>query len=225
MKKGNALILGGTSDIGVSTIKTLKKYFQIYFTYYSNASRARRLPGIRYQCDVTNIAQVAEVFQKVPSLDLMVTAAFPYTPTNSLDYHGYREVEPYLRGHVAAICLASEKMKSGGKIINLLGQSAIYGMPGGAHYSASFAYLKILGDVINAEHGRKGKISVHNILLGPVDTKIWKNVSNSVIKKYRRRVQRFMSPQEVAEIIKQIALSEIGPTQLIYDAFYSLPLL
>ena len=221
--KMKALIFGGTSDIGYALTEILEEYTK-YTTYFSNAERARKsLARDYFKCDITDPNQIESVFDNFSSLDLIVTCAFPFIESDSLSFEGYLRVEPYLRGHVLITSLGAKKMNKGGKIINLLGQSADHGLPGAAHYGASFAYLENLGKSINAEYGRAGNVSVHNLLLGPVDTKLWKDVPRSERERFEKKVVKFLDPWEIARLIRHIALSKVGPTKLVLDGFYSLP--
>lgn len=221
-EKKVALIIGGTSDIGQAIIKVLEVEYQIYFTYFSNDELAKRTSGVGMHCDIQNIRSIRMVFRQFPKLDLMVTCAFPFIENDVLEFSSYLETEPYLRGHVVAVCEAAKKMNSGGKVINLLGQCVDRGLAGAPYYAAAYAYLRNLAMSINASHGRAGRLSVHDILLGPVNTKLWRGVSKEVMTRYRNLVARFIEPREVAEAVLYIARSEIGPTTFKLDAFYSL---
>src|SRR3989344_4932377 len=204
MKK-NVLVLGGASDIGRAIVAEFHPDYSVFSTYFNSGDVAKILPGKVMQCDIRDLDQISHVFGEVPPLDIMVTCAFPFLEGHNLDFQEYQRAEAYLKGHVYTITLAAQKMNKGGKIFNLLGQCVERGLPGGAHYSAAFAYLHNLGNSINAREGKSGDLSICDLLLGPVDTREWAGLSEEVIQRYKQKVVAFIQPQQVAKTVRFLA--------------------
>ena len=207
--------------MGRAIIERLASEYEIFYTYRSPKNT---LPlGTPFQLDITQTEAIEEVFVRVGEIDLVVTAAFPYinTALDSLD--DYIKMEQYLRGHVAVFTLARKHLKKGGLLVNLLGQSADYGLPSAPHYGASFAYIDNLAKSYNARYGRAGEMNVFNLQLGPVETSLWAGVSRDERKYFEDRVQAFIQPKEVAELIYNVAHMRVIPTKLVLDGYFSLP--
>jgi NAD(P)-dependent dehydrogenase (short-subunit alcohol dehydrogenase family) len=217
MKK-TCLILGGGSDIGSAIVKELASSHVVHWTSFNTKPRADQ-PGIHRMCDLRDVEQVRRVFEELPQMDVLVTAAFPFLESDNLDFAGYLAVEPFLRAHVLAITLAAEKMK-GGKIFNILGQCVERGLPGGAFYSGAFAFLHNYANSINGKEGKARKVSICDLLLGPVDTREWSGLSPDVVLRYKAKVAQFISPQQVAETVRFLESQEVLPSTFKLDAYY-----
>lgn len=215
MKK--CLILGGGSDIGAATITALAQEFEIVWTFF--ATNRSDLPGKSIRCDLRDIGQVSELLNQIDSLDLLVTSSFPFLESANLDFDGYIQSERFLRSHVLILTEVGKKM-NGGKIINILGQCVERGLPGAAFYSASFAFLHNYGNSVNGREGKAGKVSICDLLLGPVDTREWSGLSEEVVFRYRTKVAQFISPRQVAETVAFLARQEVMPSTFKLDAYY-----
>lgn len=216
MPKKNCLIIGGGSDIGSAVVRALHPDYEITWSYFNTQAS---LPGKSIKCDLTKLDQINNLFSQIQRIDLLVTAAFPFLECDNLDFNGYLQAELFLRGHVYAITHAAKKMNDG-KIFNILGQCVERGLPGGAFYSGAFAFLHNLGNSINAREGKAGKISVCDLLLGPVDTREWSGLSEEVVNRYKQKVRDFINPEQVAETIKFLASQKILPSTFKLDAYY-----
>ncbi len=104
----------------------------------------------------------------------------------------------------------------------MLGQCVDRGLPGGAFYSAAFAFLHNYGNSINAGEGKAGTISVCDLLLGPVDTREWSGLSDEVVERYKAKVSQFISPQQVADTVAFLAKQPVMPRKFVLDAYYGL---
>ena len=124
-----------------------------------------------------------------------------------------------MRMHVLVLTEVGKKM-NGGKVINILGQCVERGLPGGAFYSAAFAFLHNYGNSINGREGKAGKILICDLLLGPVDTREWNGLSEEIVLRYRTKVSQFVSPQQVAETVAFLARQEVMPSTFKLDAYY-----
>lgn len=207
--------------MGRAIINKISKDYTVWFTY--NTLRDNLLDGNRLQLDIRDVASISNTFKEVGELDLIVTASFPYINTSLDSLDDYQMMEPYLRGHVAIFTHASQYLKAGGLLINLLGQSADYGLPSAPHYGASFAYLDNLSKSYNARYGRNGKMKVVNLQLGPVETSLWSGVSAEERKYFENKVQAFIDPEQVATMVSQLAEMKVVPTKVVIDGFFSLP--
>ena len=217
----NVLVLGGASDIGRAIITEFHPDYDVVSTYFNSTDVARTLPGKALRCDIRDLKQIDYVFEQFKDgLDLLITSAFPFLEGDNLDFQGYLEAELFLRGHVYTITKAAKIMTKGGKIFNILGQCVERGLPGGAFYSASFAYLHNLGNSINAKEGKTGKISVCDLLLGPVNTREWNNLSDEVVNRYKEKVVGFIEPKQIAETVRFLAEQTITPSTFKLDAYY-----
>lgn len=221
MKK-KALVVGAGSDMGRCIIERLGGEYDICYTY---RSKRDNLPaGTSFQLDITSIEAIEAVFAQVGPLDLIVTASFPYINTSLDSLDDYAMMERYLRGYVAIFTLAKKHLNRGGLLVNLLGQSADFGLPSAPHYGASFAYIDNLAKSYNARYGREGLMNVFNLQLGPVETALWAGVSADERKYFEDRVQAFIDPNEVAELIYNVSKMKVIPTKLVLDGYFSLPI-
>lgn len=217
----NALVIGGRSDMGKAIIQKLQSDYTIYYTY--NTLKENLPEGNRLQLDITNVEAIEKTFELIGNLDLVVTAAFPYINTDLASFDDYERIEKFLRGHVAIFTLAKKHLNKGGLLVNLLGQSADFGLPSAPHYGASFAYIDNLAKSYNARYGRAGEMKVFNLQLGPVETSLWAGVSTDERKYFEDKVLSFIQPDEVAELVYNIAQMKVVPTKLVLDGFFSLP--
>jgi NAD(P)-dependent dehydrogenase (short-subunit alcohol dehydrogenase family) len=212
-------VIGGGSDIGRAIIEQLAPEYDIVWSYCNtNVDQS----GLKVKCDLRDVRQITELFNYLDELDLMVTAAFPFIESENFDFDAYLQVETFQRAHVFAMTRAAQIMNEGGKIINILGQCVDRGLPGGAFYSAAFAFLHNYGNSINAREGKAGKISVCDLLLGPVDTREWSSLSAEVVDRYKAKVSQFITPQQVAETVAFFAKQPVMPRTHVLDAYYGL---
>ena len=215
------LVFGGGSDIGSAIVnKFAAEGHEAFWTYHSTK---RDQPGKAISCDLTapDQLEIDGVFRKAEGeLDLVVTAAFPFIQSSSLDFKRYLEAESFLRGHVYIMIKSAERLVRDGRIINMLGQSVERGLPGGAFYAASFAFLHNFGNSLNAKEGKEGRLSVCDLLLGPVETREWMGLSPEVIGRYRSRVAKFITVGQVADTVMFLSQAPVMPSTFKLDAFY-----
>lgn len=213
------LILGGGSDIGRAIVAEFaRKDHEVFWTYWN--TRVEQ-PGTVISCDLRDTEQTREMLEMVGGgIDLLVTSSMPFLESDNLDFEGYVAIEPFLRAHVYVFTRMRDLMNHDGRIVNMLGQCVERGLPGGAFYSAVFAFLHNLGNSINGREGKMKRLSVCDILLGPVDTREWSGLSDEVITRYRSRVAQFLSPEQVAQTVRFIAESEVMPSIFKLDAYY-----
>jgi NAD(P)-dependent dehydrogenase (short-subunit alcohol dehydrogenase family) len=216
-----ALVIGGGSDIGAAIVKEFARsseQYEIVWTYF-NTNRVE-LPGTSMSCDITKTDEVQHVFDRVGELDILVTAAFPFLLTQSSSFNDYLKIESFLRGHIYAMTQALRNMRSNGRIINMLGQCVERGLPNAAFFSAAFAFLHNFGNTINAVEGKAGRVSVCDFLLGPVDTREWDGLDETVVQRYKDKVQQFINPKQVASMVRYFSEQEVMPSTFKLDAYY-----
>lgn len=213
------LVIGGGSDIGrEAVIAASQQGYDVIWTY-RNSDIAN--VGTKFRCDIREQGDIDRLFEMLgaQNIDLCITASFPFIESDNFNFDAYLEVERILRGHVYALTQVATRM-SGGKIFNVLGQCVERGLPGGAFYSAAFAFLHNWANSINGREGKTGKVSVCDLLLGPVDTREWSGLSEEVVARYKAKVQQFISPRQVAETILFLASQPVLPSTFKLDAYY-----
>ncbi len=216
MKK--ALVLGGGSDVGSAIVIALAlASYEVVWTY-CNTTRQEN-PGKGIFCDLRDMEQVKNLLAGMKDIDLMVTAAIPFIPFDNLDFEGYLAIRPFLDAHVCAITSAKTVMARGGRIINMLGQSAKHGFSGCAFNAGAFAFLHNLGKSINSKEGREGRLSVCDFLLGPVETRIWNGYPEEKAD-FLAKAGKFISPQEVAKTVLEYAGMQLLPGECILNAYH-----
>jgi NAD(P)-dependent dehydrogenase (short-subunit alcohol dehydrogenase family) len=220
----DALVIGGSGDIGSAVIDELKKDYNINFTYCKNQKRSDEIEGKAYQFDFSrNTKNVLNSFiSKIDNLDVLVTAAFPFMMADAFKLEGYEKIEPYLRSYLTINTLAAQKMKENGKLINIIGSSANFGSGKAPYSAACYAFIDNWAKGANATYGKKGGVQVCNLLLGPVETKRWGGLSEELRAKYNSDIREFLQPADVAKYVRNIIDSSIVPTSIVIDSFNSL---
>jgi NAD(P)-dependent dehydrogenase (short-subunit alcohol dehydrogenase family) len=221
MKK-KCLVVGGGSDIGRAVVTALHEEYDITWTYYNTHTDQ---PGTSVKCDLRKDAHIDEVLADLfdVNVDLVVTAAFPFIESGNFETIGYERVEPFLRAHVHILAWAAGKAVATQhpvKIFNMLGQCVERGLPGGAFYSAAFAFLHNYGNSLNGREGKTGVVSVCDFLLGPVNTREWEGLSEEVVARYESKVSQFIEPKQVAETLRFLANQPVLPSIFKLDAYY-----
>ena len=211
------LVLGGGSDIGSAIVKALSVDNDVVWTFHKTY---REQPGRAINCDLTDIDDLGRTLGNVGSVDLLVTAAFPFLECENSDFVEYMRAEKFLRAHVFTMTLMLHTMNPEGKIVNVLGQCVERGLPGAAFYSAAFAFLHNFGNSINAREGKAGKVSVCDLLLGPVDTREWDGLSQEIVKRYKSKMLDFISPEQVADTVRFLTSQRIMPSIFKLDGYY-----
>jgi NAD(P)-dependent dehydrogenase (short-subunit alcohol dehydrogenase family) len=221
-----ALVVGGTGDIGSAVIDELNKDYRVSATYHKNKEKAENLKlndgGFLHHCDITNKNSIDYVVNSFPCLDLVVTAAFPFMMADAFDIKGYEDIEPYLRGYMRINSITASRMNSDGKIINVIGSSANFGSGKAPYSAACYAFIDTWAKGANASYGKNDGPQICNLLLGPVETKRWAGLSDELRSKYDSEVRDFLQPTDVAKYVRNIVDSPIVPTSIVIDSFNSL---
>jgi len=221
MKK-NLLLFGGSSDVGEAIIKELSNDYNIYAT--RNTGKIFSKVKQTFLCNLRKLKDIKEVVKNVPSLDAVVFSTYPEILNDAKDFNGYLKTETLLRGYMYAMTeVINEKLKKGGKIINILGQSANNGLPDAPFMGMGLAAIHNYSKSVNATYGRKGDFAIYDILMGPMNTKMWDRIPGKITKDWRDNSKEFVNPNIPAKYVKQILENSIGPTEIIIDGFYSLP--
>ena len=215
--KKTVLIIGAGSTIGQAVAQTMTEAgHNVICTHFHTEIKQ----GGAIRCDLRDFEQVKVLFDVLPKqIDILVTAAIPYLEASALDFEGYMAIRPFLDAHVYIMIEAAKRMRNG-KIFNMLGQYVDRGLPSGPFYSGAFAFLHNLGHSLNAREGKQRKVSVLDLLLGPVETREWDGLSAEVVAEYRSKVSQFVPPQLVADTVRFWSEQPVMPTKLVLDAGY-----
>jgi len=222
MKKKNLLIFGGSSDVGSKIIEELSNEYNIYAT--KNKGEIIFPVKRKYLCNLNKFEDIDLIIEDIPLLDAVIFSAFPEILEDSKDFEGYLKSESLLRGYMYAMTsLMKNKLKHGGKIINILGQSVNYGLPDAPYMGMAFAAMHNYAKSVNAKYGRRGDFAIYDLLMGPINTKMWNRVSGDIRESWKEKTNNFVKPTIVASYVKQILKHDIGPTEMVIDGFHSLP--
>ena len=193
-KAGWALTLNGRT---LSTLEETQKSCQ------ANGTRCHIVAGSIAQRGFA--AQlIQEAIQTHGAVGVLCNAAGTNTPRRMLeelseeDYH--RLIDTNLHGSYDAIqaILPSMREARSGTIINIISDSALWGMPlAGAAYTVSKFGLRGLTQTINAEENKHG-IRACGILPGEIDTPILKQRPTMPTEAHRATMLR---PEDVAECV------------------------
>jgi short-subunit dehydrogenase len=219
--KKNMLLFGASSDVGYEIVNELSSSYTIYGTKYKGNTF-----GLNQEltCDIRKLEDIDAVINKIPALDVVVFSSFPEILNDSKDFEGYLKAEPFLRGYMYAITqIITKKLNHSGKIINILGQSVDHGLVGAPYMGMIFAAINNFSKAVNAKYGRKGEFAIYDLLMGPIDTKMWDRVPLQVVQDNKYKTNSFIKPSIVASYVAQILKHAIGPTKIVLDGFYSLP--
>lgn len=121
------------------------------------------------QADVSSAAQVAALFSQLEQVDLLVNNAGTGIPgpLGEIDEAALDHVfSVNVKGALLCAQAAIERMRAGGRIINLSSSTTQYALPGISVYTASKAALRAFTEVWAKELGARG-INVNSVMPGP----------------------------------------------------------
>ena len=216
-----ALVFGGSRGIGAAAVgKLVEQGFDVAFTYVANPPAEADLPtGAKvtgYQVDITDPAQVAEVFAAVKrdfgaDPDSIVANAginVPPGPVADFDNENFRKlVEVNLVGAFNVLQHAARNVQDGGTIIGVTTTLVRFAAPGLGPYSATKAAFECLLRSMQKELAGRG-IRVNGVAPGPVDTDLFRSGKDEAAVQRSAAMSPFNrvgKPEEVAEVIAFLA--------------------
>ena len=143
-----ALVTGGNGGLGLMVARGLREVGATVFGAGRNPQKnevaATLLDGC-YALDVTDAAQVEQVFASLDRIDILVNAAGIVTVGRALDVpkDSFAAVlETHVTGSYVCARAAARRMKGGGKIINIGSVYSLFGSPlAGSYATAKTALL------------------------------------------------------------------------------------
>lgn len=213
------LITGASRGIGAETARYFAKMGdKVYINYNKSEKEAKELAeeigGVIVKADVSNSAEVKEMFRKIGDIDVLINnagvAGF-YMMDAMTDEEWDRIISVNLSGafYCTREALKSMISKKKGAIVNV---SSIWGETGGAcevAYSASKAGLIGMTKALSKEVGPSG-IRVNCIAPGTIDTDMNKNLDKDAIEMICEETPlgRVGKAEEVAKAIYFLADEE-----------------
>ena len=229
----HALVTGGTRGIGFAVCRLLAEEGYCVTALYSKdeksaeEAKARLKDVIFLRADVSSEEEVKEVFEKIPSLDLLVNNAGIelYKLAQDTSFGEWRRVMDVNAGGAFLLSKYAVKrmLDKGGAIVNL---SSVWGQTGGSMesvYSASkgavIAFTKAL-----AKELAPMNITVNCVSPGVIDTEMMKRFDDEERKELAREIPlgRFGTPEEVASAVLFLAKSRYitGEVLSVNGGFY-----
>ena len=208
----HVLITGASRGIGAATARLFaKKGYRVTLNYRTEQEAAELLAneigGIAIRADVADSAQVAEMLQQIPGVDILINnagfAQFGFFDSLS-DEDWKRMMDVTLSGafYCSRGVLPHMIHQKSGAIVNI---SSIWGLTGAAcevAYSTAKAGLIGMTRALAKEVGPSG-IRVNCVAPGVIDTQMNANLDTDTIEHLKEETPlgRLGTPKEVAEAI------------------------
>jgi 3-oxoacyl-[acyl-carrier protein] reductase len=213
----HALVTGGSRGLGLAVARALARDgLDVVVTYAHDEAAARRAReevcaerlSISFaRCDAGSSAQVAELFERIAPVDVVVHAA-GFTRDQLLLQMGDRDFDDVLAVHLKGGFLASRHAlpamlaRRWGRIVYLVSPSALIGRRGQTNYAAAKSGLIGLCHALAREVGPLG-ITVNCVSAGFVDTELTSDLSPEVRTELITAIPlgRPGRPEEVAAVV------------------------
>jgi len=216
MSKKIALVFGGSRGIGAACVEALAEDgFDVAWTYVSKPPSGGT-PGKGYKVEITDAAQVAQVFDAVETdfgaapTCVVANAGInvPPGPMAQFDPANFRRlVEVNIVGAFNILQEAARQVSDGGSIIALTTSLVRFAAPGLGPYSATKAAVECLVRSMSKELAGRG-VRVNAVAPGPVDTDLFRAGKDAAALQRSAGMSPFNrvgQPQEVAEVVRFLA--------------------
>jgi 3-oxoacyl-[acyl-carrier protein] reductase len=219
-----ALVTGASGGIGAETARRLAKDgFTVIVNYAGNAKSAEAVvreieaaggKALAHQADVSDAAAVARMFDAAETafggVDVLVNNAgvmslAPIADTADAEFD--RMIAINLKGVFNTLREAANRLRDGGRIINL--STSVVGMllPAYAVYAATKAGVETMTAILSKE--LRGKtITVNAVAPGPTETPLFlTGKSDELVERMRKMapLERLGQPEDIAAAVSFLA--------------------
>ena len=221
-----ALVTGGSRGLGLAVARALARDgVDVVVTYAHDEAAAQvareevsaeRLPISLARCDAGSSAQVAELFDRIAPVDVMVHAA-GFTRDRLLPAMSDRDFDDVLAVHLKGGFLASRHAlpamlaRRWGRIVYIVSPTALIGRRGQTNYAAAKSGLIGLCRALAREVGPLG-VTVNCVSAGFVDTDLTSGLSSDTRAELIGAIPlgRPGRPEEVAAVVAFVCSDRAG---------------
>jgi 3-oxoacyl-[acyl-carrier protein] reductase len=224
-----ALVTGASRGIGAAIAQRLAEDgFAVIVNYASSPAAAdalvaqlaqRGLQAAAVQADVSNADEVRRLFDSAErifgSVDVLVNNAgsLKVQPFAETDDQAFEQAFALnVRGTFNTLREAAQRMRNGGRIINLSSSVLAMNLPGYAIYSGTKAAVEAIGRVF-AKELRGRDITVNAVAPGPIATELFLNgKSDEQIAQFAKMppLERLGQPDDVARVVSFLSGPDAG---------------
>lgn len=201
-----ALVFGGTSGIGLATVKKLMAKGCEVVAISRDPSKATDVPGATLEgCDVRDETALTALFEKHAPFDVLISAATGGAraagPFLQMDLDGYRNSFDKLWGYTNCVRLGTEHLSESGSIVLVSGSPARKAKPGQAAIASVGGAVEQFVRAVAVEVAPK-RINVvspgviDTPMFGPESDQRQKMLSGATAK---HLIPRAGTPEEVAD--------------------------
>jgi len=200
-----ALVFGGTSGIGLTTVKLLQAQGANVVAISRNPDKAGDIGVELAACDVRDEAAMATLFAAHAPIDVLISAATggerAAGPFLQMDLAGYRASFDKLWGYTNVVRLGAEHMSDTGNIVLVSGSPARRAKPGQAAIASVGGAVEQFVRAVTAELAPR-RINV--VSPGVIDTPMFGNDAEARTKMLggataKNLIPRPGTPEEVAK--------------------------